>query len=61
MGRMPKVHESYRNDGHYLLRLEQSLYLDDRVTIDFKREICQQLREIAGKLLTVIDPHKSDK
>ena len=55
MGRMPKVHESYRNDGHYLFRLEQSLHLDDRIPIDEKRELCQQIRDIAGQLLVILD------
>lgn len=59
MGRLPKVHEQYRTDGHFLLRLENSIYLDERISREVKEILCPEIRRLGGDLLIVLDNPQS--
>lgn len=43
--------DGYRDDGAYLLRLENAVSRDEKQSAEWRRETCEMIRKLANRLL----------
>lgn len=51
MAQPVKIRASYRQDAAYFLRLEEAVEKDDRQPLEWRQDICAQLRALAVRFM----------